>query len=337
MLEEQKKEKMKISAIHTYFKEHPMLWYTVRRLMALIPVVFGVTILTYGLMYLSPQDPVEMMLQGQGKAAAPVVVEAMRHQLGLDRPFLIQYLDWLRKFVSGDMGKSYIDGAAVSGKLLAALPNTLKLTAASVAVTILLSVPLGMLAAVKQGKLMDTFIRFLSFVGNSLPNFIVSLLFLYFLALKLGWFPILSTGSWDSMVLPTLALAVPMTGKYIRQVRAAVLEQLGKPYVSGAISRGLRPSLVLFSYVLRNAMVTIITLMSMSIGSLLGGTAAIEMIFSLPGMGYMVTSAVTSRDYPLIQAFVVWMSVIYMIVNLLTDLSYHYMDPRVDMGLGVKS
>lgn len=326
-----------MSGIRVYLKDHPMLWYTIRRLLALIPVVFGVTILTYGLMYLSPQDPVEMMLQGQGTAPAPEVVEAMRHQLGLDRPFLIQYFDWLGKFVRGDMGNSYIDGAAVSGKLLSALPNTLKLTAASVAVTILLSVPLGMLAAVKQGKITDMFIRFLSFIGNSLPNFIVSLLFLYFLALKLGWFPILSTGSWDSFVLPTLALAVPMTGKYIRQVRAAVLEQLGKPYVSGAISRGLKPSLVLFSYVLRNAMVTIITLMSMSIGSLLGGTAAIEMIFSLPGMGYMVTSAVTTRDYPLIQAFVVWMSVIYMIVNLLTDLSYYYLDPQVGSGLEAKS
>ena len=169
-----------MSGIRVYLKDHPMLWYTIRRLLALIPVVFGVTILTYGLMYLSPQDPVEMMLQGQGTAPAPEVVEVMRHQLGLDRPFLIQYFDWLGKFVRGDMGNSYIDGAAVSGKLLSALPNTLKLTAASVAVTILLSVPLGMLAAVKQGKITDMFIRFLSFIGNSIPNFIVHYCFYIF-------------------------------------------------------------------------------------------------------------------------------------------------------------
>ena len=315
---------------------HPLFRYVLRRLVSLVPVLFGVTLLTYGLMYLSPQDPVEMMLQGQGTAPAPEVVEAMRQQLGLDRPFIVQYLDWLGKFISGDMGGSYIDGVKVSVKLLSSLPNTLKLTVASVIVTMLLSVPLGILTAVKQGKATDVIIRFLSFIGNSLPNFIVSLLFLYFFALKLGLFPILSTGSWNSMVLPTLALAVPMTGKYIRQVRAAILEQLGKPYVDGAVSRGFPMHIILFFYVLKNAMITIITLMSMSVGSLLGGTAAIEMIFSLPGMGYMITSAVTSRDYPVIQAFVVWMSVIYIFVNLLTDISYYYLDPRLSVGMGVE-
>lgn len=277
-----------------------------------------------------------MMLQGQGTAPDPEVVDAMRSRLGLDRPFLVQYSNWLWKFIRGDMGTSYLDGASVAGKLLTALPNTLKLAAASVAVTVVLSVPLGILTAVKQGKPVDLIIRFLSFLGNSLPNFIVSLLLLYFFALKLGWFPVLSSGTWESYVLPTLALAIPMTGKYIRQVRAAVLEQLGKAYVDGAVSRGLKGRAILFHYVLHNAMITILTLMSMSIGSLLGGTAAVEMIFSLPGMGYMVTSAVTARDYPTIQAFVVWMSVIYTVVNLLTDLSYYYVDPRIGAGIGVE-
>lgn len=314
----------------------PAARYVLRRLLSLLPVLLGVTLLTYGLMYLSPQDPVEMMLQGQGTAPDPEVVDAMRSRLGLDRPFLVQYFNWLWKFIRGDMGTSYIDGASVAGKLLTALPNTLKLAAASVAVTVLLSVPLGILTAVNQGKPVDLIIRFLSFLGNSLPNFIVSLLLLYFFALKLGWFPVLSSGTWVSYVLPTLALAIPMTGKYIRQVRAAVLEQLSKAYVDGAVSRGLKGRVILFHYVLHNAMITIITLMSMSIGSLLGGTAAVEMIFSLPGMGYMITSAVTARDYPTIQAFVVWMSVIYTVVNLLTDLSYYYVDPRIGTGIGVE-
>lgn len=314
----------------------PAARYVLRRLFSLIPVLLGVTLLTYGLMYLSPQDPVEMMLQGQGTVPDPEVVAAMRSRLGLDRPFMAQYFDWLWKFIRGDMGTSYIDGASVAGKLLTALPNTLKLAAASVVVTVLLSVPLGILTAVNQGKPVDLIIRFLSFLGNSLPNFIVSLLLLYFFALKLGCFPVLSSGTWESYVLPTLALAIPMTGKYIRQVRAAVLEQLGKAYVDGAVSRGLKGRAILFHYVLHNAIITILTLMSMSIGSLLGGTAAVEMIFSLPGMGYMVTSAVTARDYPTIQAFVVWMSVIYTVVNLLTDLSYYYVDPRIGAGIGVE-
>ena len=326
---------MNRNKIQVYLGRHVVFRYVLRRLVSLIPILLGVTLLTYGLMYISPQDPVEMMLQGQGTSPKPEVVEAMRHQLGLDRPFLIQYLDWLKKFVCGDMGVSYIDGAAVSGKLLTALPNTLKLTVLSVIVTVLLSVPLGIFAAVKKGKVTDAVIRFLSFIGNSLPNFVVSLLLLYFFALKLGWFPILSSGSPISFVLPTLALAIPMTGKYIRQVRAAVLEQLGKRYVDGAVSRGLKKRKILFGYVLQNALVTIITLMSMSIGSLLGGTAAIEMLFVMPGMGYMVTSAVTSRDYPVIQGFVVWMSVIYIFINLLTDIAYYYLDPLIGAEMEV--
>ena len=313
-----------------------LLRYVLRRLLSLIPVLLGVTLLTYALMYISPKDPVEMMLQAQGTAPSQDVVDAMRRQLGLDRPFVVQYLDWLWRFVRGDMGVSYVDGASVAGKLLTALPNTLKLAVSSVIVTVVFSVPLGILTAVYQGKAVDAVIRFLSFIGNSLPNFVVSLLLLYCFALKLGWFPILSSRSLISLVLPTLALAIPMTGKYIRQVRAAVLEQLGKPYVDGAVSRGLKTRTVLFRDVLRNAMITIVTLMSMSVGSLLGGTAAIEMIFVLPGLGYMVTSAVTARDYPVIQGFVVWMSVIYIVINLLTDISYYYMDPRVSAGMGVE-
>ena len=313
-----------------------VLRYVLRRLLSLIPVLLGVTLLTYALMYISPKDPVEMMLQAQGTAPSREVVDAMRHQLGLDRPFVIQYLDWLWRFIRGDMGVSYVDGISVAGKLLTALPNTLKLAASSVIVTVVFSVPLGILTAVYQGRPVDAVIRFLSFIGNSLPNFVVSLLLLYFFALKLGWFPILSSRSLISLVLPTLALAIPMTGKYVRQVRAAVLEQLGRPYVDGAVSRGLKTRTVLFRDVLRNAMITIVTLMSMSIGSLLGGTAAIEIIFVLPGLGYMVTSAVTARDYPVIQGFVVWMSVIYLVINLLTDISYYYMDPRVSAGMGVE-
>ncbi len=326
-----------MSAVSSDRRRHPMLRYTVRRLASLLPVLLGVTLLTYGLMCLSPMDPVAVMLQGQSTASTPEVAAAMRHQLGLDQPFLLRYLDWLGKLLHGDMGVSYVDGTPVVKKLAAALPNTLKLTASSVVLTTLLAVPLGMLTAVKQGKPADLVIRLFCFVGNSLPNFIVSLLLLYVLSLKLGWFPILSTGSWDSLVLPTLALAIPMTGKYIRQVRAAVLEQLGRSYVDGARSRGLSSGVILFSYVLRNAMTTIITLMAMSVGSLLGGTAAVEMIFSLPGMGYMVTSAVTARDYPVIQAFVVCMSLCYMLINLLTDLFCFYVDPRVRAGMEVMS
>ncbi len=315
--------------------QKPMLRYVLKRLLTLIPVLLGVTFLTYALMFISPADPVEMLLQAQGVPVSDEVVEAMRVKAGLDKPFLVQYFSWLWDFVRGDMGVSLIDGTSVAHALMLAMPKTLVLTLTSVVTTIIISVPLGILTAVRQNRFSDYLIRFLSFLGNAMPSFLLSLLLMYFIALKLGILPVLANDTAKGLILPTLALAIPMTGKYIRQVRAAVLEQLGKGYVDGAISRGVRTERVLFRDVLRNAMLTIITLMALSIGSLLGGTAAVEAIFSWRGLGFMVMDAINTRDYPMIQAFVVWMSVIYVVINLLTDISYYFLDPRMRQGLGV--
>ncbi|HHT17256.1 MAG TPA: ABC transporter permease [Papillibacter sp.] len=318
-------------------KGHSLGRYALRRLLLLIPVLFGVTLLTYGLMFLSPSDPVEMLLQAQGIPVSPEVVSAMRVRMGLDRPFLEQYFAWLWRFLRGDMGVSLIDGEPVWLMLKSAIPRTLLLTASSVLVTVVLSVPLGVLTAVRQNRFSDYLIRFLSFLGNAMPSFLLSLLLLYLFALRLGLLPVLAGGSVKGLILPTLALALPMSGRYIRQVRAAILEQLGKRYVAGAISRGVRARTVLIRSVLRNAMTTILTLISLSVGSLLGGTAAVERIFAWRGMGYMVMDAIFMRDYPVIQAFVVWMTILYVVINLLTDLSYALFDPRARKGLGVRS
>jgi peptide/nickel transport system permease protein len=317
-------------------KMHPMARYIFKRLLSLIPVLLGVTFLTYALMFISPADPVEMLLQAQGIPVSNDVVEAMKVKVGLDKPFLVQYFTWLWRFIRGDMGVSLIDGTVISSALKAALPKTLILTLTSVAVTIAFSIPLGILTAVRQNRASDYIIRFLGFLGNAMPSFLLSLLLMYFVALKLKWLPVLAAGTLKGLILPTLALAIPMTGKYIRQVRAAVLEQLGKSYVDGAVSRGISTRTVLFRDVLRNAMLTIITLLALSIGSLLGGTAAVECIFSWRGVGYMVMDAIIMRDYPMIQAFVVWMSLIYVLINLLADISYYFLDPRMRQGLGVK-
>ena len=313
-----------------------LLNYILKRLLTLIPVLLGITFLTYGLMYLSPADPVEMLLQAQGVQVSPEIVESMKRQAGLDRPFLVQYFNWLWNFIRGDMGVSLIDGQPVSSALKAALPKTILLTLTSMLVTIALSVPLGICTAVRQNRFADYLIRFLSFIGNSIPNFVLSLLLLYFVALKLGRLPVLASESLKGLILPTLALAIPMTGKYIRQVRAAVLEQLGQTYVEAAVSRGIPLHTVLIRDVLRNAMLTVITLLSLTVGSLLGGTAVIERIFVWRGMGFLVMEAILMRDYPVIQAFVVWMAIIYVVINLLTDISYYLLDPRVRQGLGVR-
>lgn len=300
-----------------------------KRLLTLIPVLLGITIMTYGLMYLSPSDPIEMLLRESGTAATPEVVAAMKHNAGLDRPFLVQYFSWLFKILRGDMGVSLVDGKSIAEQMSLGIPKTMLLSFSSILVTIFFSVPIGIFTAVHHGRASDTIIRFCCFVANAMPSFLVSLLMLYVIAYRLHLLPVLANSTFQGLLMPTLALAVPMIGRYIRQVRAAVLEQLAMPYVEGGVARGLRQRVILFKNVLRCSMSTIITLMALSVGSLMGGTVAIERIFNYRGMGFFLMDAITSRDYPVVQAFVVWMAFIYVIVNLISDVIYYFLDPRV--------
>ena len=191
-----------------------------------------------------------------------------------------------------------------------------------------------MYAAVRHDRFSDYLIRFCSFIGNSLPNFFVAMLLMYFLSIRLGWLPVISRGlSIKSAAMPTLTLAIAMSAKYLRQVRATVLEELNKDYVLGAQARGVRGRITLWKSVMKSSMLTIITLLALSIGSLLGGTAIIESIFMWDGVGKLAVDAITMRDYPIIQAYVVWMAIIYVLVNLITDLLYHAMDPRIRLGV----
>ena len=239
-----------------------------------------------------------------------------------------------RQLLTGDMGTSYVSGRDVFGTFVSKLPATLLLTALSVAATVLLSVPLGILAAVRRDRFTDYFLRFCSFIGNALPNFFVALLLMQVFSIRWRLLPVLSEGtSLRSAVLPTLTLAIAMSAKYMRQVRAAVLEELNRDYVTGARARGVREGVILRGSVLRCAMLTILTLLALSVGSLLGGTAIIESIFQWDGVGKLAVDAITMRDYPMIQAYVVWMAVIYVAVNLVTDLLYHALDPRIRLGV----
>ena len=217
---------------------------------------------------------------------------------------------------------------------LARLMNLYKWMYRAVAATVLLSVPLGILAAVRHDRFTDYFLRFCSFIGNALPNFFVALLLMQVFSIRWRLLPVLSEGiSLRSAVLPTLTLAIAMSAKYMRQVRAAVLEELNRDYVTGARARGVREGVILGGSVLRCAMLTILTLLALSVGSLLGGTAIIESIFQWDGVGKLAVEAITMRDYPMIQAYVVWMAVIYVAVNLVTDLLYHALDPRIRLGV----
>ena len=281
--------------------------YIIKRLLQLIPILFGITLLTFVLMHTSSVDAVDMMEQNTGMAWTEEQKAAAREELGLDKSVPVQYLNWVGNMLKGDMGTSYISGQPVLQMFLEKLPMTIYLTITSVLMTIALSIPLGILSAVRKNKFTDYFIRILSFIGNSMPGFFVALLLMYLFSLKLGWFPVMGSGQgWKSIVLPTLTLAI-----------------------AGARARGVRERKILVGSVLKASMLTIVTLLSLSIGSLLGGTAIVESIFMWDGVGKMAVDAILTRDYPVIQVYVVWMAIIYVMVNLATDIIYHYLDPRI--------
>ena len=307
--------------------------YIGKRFLQLIPVLLGITFLSFAMMRAAGSDAI-IELYGDKGAVAQEIIDAKRAELGLDQPFLTQYGAWLRGLLTGDMGVSYVSGKDVFGTFVSKLPATLLLTALSIGATVIISIPLGIWAAVKHDKFTDYVLRFSSFIGNSLPNFFVALLLMQLFSIKWKLLPVISGGTTvQGAILPTLTLAIAMSAKYMRQVRAAVLEELNKDYVLGAAARGVRGRVILWKSVLKSAMLTILTLLALSIGSLLGGTAIIESIFMWDGVGKLAVDAITMRDYPLIQAYVVWMAIIYVMVNLVTDILYHVLDPRIRLGV----
>ena len=296
----------------------------------MILILFGVTFLVFGLMYISPGDPAQKKLTAGGVAVSEDVLEETREEMGLNRPFLVQYGDWLGKALRGDLGTSFKDGIPVGEKLLKGIKYTAILSVSSFLLAVLVSIPLGIYSAVRQNRFGDYLIRFLSFIGNSLPNFLISVLLMYFFCIKFKIFPIIAEQSLKGLFLPALTLAVPMMSQFIRQIRAEVLEQLHQPYVSGARARGVKERFILFGNVLHNSMIPIVTVLGLSVGSLMAGSVVVETIFMWPGLGKLAMDSITARDYPVVQGFVILMAVIYVLVNLITDLSYHRLDPRVN-------
>lgn len=301
----------------------------VRRVLQFIPVLLGITFLAFLLIYLSPSDPVSVRMSAGGISVSPEIMESMRRSMGLDRPLLIQYGDWLWNILHGNMGKSYITDADVLDQILKALPYTLKMAGASLLLTLCISIPVGILTAAMQNSKFDYVVRVMAFVGNALPNFIIALCLMFIFSYRLGWIPVLATTKPIGLILPALTLALVMSSRYIRQIRAAMLDELGKGYVVGLRSRGLSETTILYKNVLKNIMVTVITLTGISLGSLLGGTVIVETVFTWPGLGSLIMEGVSQRDYPVVQAVIVWMASAFMVVNLLTDISYTVFNPKI--------
>lgn len=301
------------------------------RLGQIAVVLLGISFITFALVMLSPGDPVRQMIAGnEDIMVSAAEVEALRHELGLDKPFFFQYLDWLGRALQGNLGFSYMVKKPVVEELLHCLPGTIYLSFASLALMLLVSIPLGIYSAVKRGSLFDQLVRCFTFMGVSMPGFWVGLMLLWILGLQLDLLPIVGGEiGLATIIMPAVTLAIPMASKYTRQVRTAILEELSQDYVVGARARGMSERHILWKEVLPNAMLPLITLLGLSLGNLLGGAAVIEIVFQWPGLGRLAVEAITYRDFQLVQGVVVWIALMYMVINLLVDISYNHLDPRL--------
>ena len=308
-------------------KKNKFLKYAIQILI----VLFGISFFTFCLVYISPGDPAETMLTECGNIPTPELLAQTRAELGLDKPFYIQYGKWLFSVLGGDFGKSYSLRIPVIQKIASAFMPTLALAFTALFLMCIISIPLGILAAVKENKWQDYLVRMMTFLGMSIPSFWLGLIFLSLFGVTLKWVSV-SGGKADfrSIILPALTIAIAMSAKYTRQIRHIFLEELNKTYVTGARMRGIKENVILWKHVLPNAMLPIITLLGLSLGSLLGGTAVVEIIYNWPGMGSMAVKAITFSDYPLIQAYVLIIAFLYLIVNITVDISYKYLDARVE-------
>ena len=302
----------------------------VSRLLQIVVVLIGISFLTFLLTYLSPGDPVRTLLSATGVMPSEELVQSIREQMGLNDPFFTQYFRWLGNCLHGDFGDSYSFSRPVVELLAARLWPTLKLTIFSMVLMLIISVPLGMCSAVYKDSWIDNLVRGFTFLGISLPNFWAGLLLMLVFCVQVNWLPVIrSGGDFKSMILPSVTLAIAMSSKYTRQVRTAVLEELSQDYVTGARARGVAEWKVLWLNVFPNSLLPLITMLGLSAGSLLGGTSVVEVIFSYPGLGNLAVSAITSCDYNLIQGYVLWIALIYMAINLVVDISYNFVDPRM--------
>ena len=308
-----------------------MLRYIAKRLLNLIPILIILTFLVYSLLYLTPGDAALKKLTSQGTIVTEELLEQERESMGLNKPFMVRYVEWFINIIQGDFGTAYSDDMPILPKIMKGLSYTVTLASASLAVAIVIAIPLGIVTAVKKDGILDNIAKVLTFTGNALPNFLLSLLLMYLFCIKMRLFPVIATGSIQGLFLPTMALAIPMASKFTRQTRADVLCQLNEEYVIGMHARGIKQRLIMYNNVLHNASGAILTIISLQIRTLIGGSIVIETIFRWPGVGSLIMSSISARDYPVIQGAVLILATIQVLVNLVTDISYCLIDKRIEL------
>ena len=303
--------------------------YVLKRILWLIPIILFISFISFSLIHLSPGDPATMYLMQGGQSPDPEAVEILREKLGLNRPFFTQYGDWLFGVLRGDFGESFYTGRAVAEEIADLFPNTIRLTFLAMALTLAISIPLGILCAKHENHPVDYIIRGISFVNGSLPGFFAAMLLIYFVGVRLKWLPTVSSGHANGIWMPAITLAICLSAGYTRQVRTAIITELGEDYIRMKRARGIRERTLLYRDALKSAMPSILTVAGINVGRLLGGTAIIEVVCTYQGLGRLAINSITNRDYPLMQGYILLMAVIYVVVNLIVDLLHAAADQRV--------
>jgi ABC-type dipeptide/oligopeptide/nickel transport system permease component len=303
-----------------------MLKYLIRRLLLTVPVLIGVATLVFALIHFIPGDPAQAML---GEGATPEEVHQLRERLGLNRPLVVQYGSFLKGLVRGDLGVSLRNDQPVTRQILERVPATAELAFASMTVAVLIAIPLGIIAAVWRGTAVDFSAMTLSLVGISVPNFWLGPLLAMIFAVELGWLPVGGRGTLAHLVLPAVTLGGALAAMLARMTRASLLEELREPYVLAARAKGVSRTRAVLHHAFRNSLIPIVTILGLQFGVVLTGAVITETIFAWPGIGRLLIQSISFRDYPLVQGCVLLIAVTYVGVNLLTDLTYGFLDPRI--------
>lgn len=304
-----------------------MLKYIVKRIFSLIPVMLGVAFIVFTLLYLTPGDPARIVLGEQATAEA---IQEFREKEGLNDPFLVQFGNYVWKAVTkGDIGRSYMTRRSVANEIMNAFPSTLKLALCCVVVAVILGIPIGILSAIRQNSFFDNITRFLAILGLSMPVFWQGILLILLFSVYLRWLPASGFKTWASLVLPTLTLASHPLATITRMTRSSMLEVVRQDYIRTARAKGQTEKVVIWRHALGNALIPIVTVIGLQFGTLLAGAVLTESIFSIPGVGRLMVDAIKMRDYPVVQGSVLFIAIAFSFVNLLVDLVYAWVDPRI--------
>jgi peptide/nickel transport system permease protein len=307
-----------------------MLVYILRRIVLMVFILLGVSVITFSMMHLVPGDPAEMIaLARYGELVTPETIELVRVELGLDQSVFVQYFHWLADALQGNLGYSFRTDRPVLDEILTRLPATIQLAIAGMLVALVIAIPVGVISATRQYSAVDSISMLGALLGVSMPNFWLGLLLIMFFSVHLGWLPVFGRGGIEHLILPAITLGTGMAAITTRLVRSSMLEVLNQDYIRTARAKGLKEKVVIYKHALKNALIPVVTIVGLQFAFLLEGAVVVEVIFAWPGIGRLLVDSIFARDFTLIQGCVLYIAALFVVVNLLVDISYAYLDPKI--------